>query len=144
MNLWNGKYSSYSKPIHTFTSQKNACAWPENRLHWLRHFTDSLSCSRQILGQYLKLGYDGFLPYPFQFITHLSSHHSVLYSRATLIPSLHRNTIKSQSCIIWTHHKTEQRNILLDQIVAFPFIYISHLLTVIKETATMTCRYFQF
>jgi hypothetical protein len=43
---------------------------PGGRLPWLRVFMVFLSPSRQMLGQYLKLGHDRFLPHPFQFIVH--------------------------------------------------------------------------
>jgi hypothetical protein len=43
-------------------------------------FVVFVSPSRQILGQYLKLGCIYFLPHPVQFIIHKFSYHSVLYS----------------------------------------------------------------
>jgi hypothetical protein len=46
-----------------------------------------LGSSRQMLRYYLKLSYDCFLPYPFQFIIHQPSYHSTLYSLELLIMS---------------------------------------------------------
>jgi hypothetical protein len=43
---------------------------PGNRLSWLRFFVVFLSPSRQMPGQYLKLGHDLSLPHPFQLIIH--------------------------------------------------------------------------
>jgi hypothetical protein len=53
---------------------------PGDWLSWLRSFAVFLSPSRQMLGYYLKLYHDCFLPNPFQFIIHLSSFHSTLHS----------------------------------------------------------------
>jgi hypothetical protein len=46
----------------------------------LRFLMVFLSLFRQMLGQYLKLGNNGSLPYAFQFSIHESSYHSTLYS----------------------------------------------------------------
>jgi hypothetical protein len=53
---------------------------PGDRLSWLRYFVVFLSSSKQMQGSTSKLGYDHFLPHPFQFIIHLSSYHSLQYS----------------------------------------------------------------
>lgn len=51
---------------------------PRHRLCWLTIFVVSLSPSRKIPVQYLKLGQDRFLSQPFKFIIHLLSFHLTL------------------------------------------------------------------
>jgi hypothetical protein len=53
---------------------------PEDRLFWLSVFVVFFSPSRQMPGLFLKLDHDRFLPHNFQFIIHVSSVHSTLYS----------------------------------------------------------------
>jgi hypothetical protein len=45
---------------------------PEDWVSWLRVFILSLTTSRKILWQYVKIGYDRFFLYLFQFIIHIT------------------------------------------------------------------------
>jgi hypothetical protein len=47
-------------------------SWLGHLLSWLRFFMVFLSPSRWMLGIIPRLGYDNFLPNPFQFISHLT------------------------------------------------------------------------
>jgi hypothetical protein len=74
---------------------------PGNRLSWLRVLVVFLSLSRQIPGQYLKLGQDRFLPHHFQFIVH--SHPFTRRCSLSYRESVIKSATSRQLC--WMNHE---------------------------------------
>jgi hypothetical protein len=74
---------------------------PGDRLSWLRVLVLFLSLSRQIPGQYLKLGQDRFLPHHFQFIVH--SHPFTRRCSLSYRESVIKSATSRQLC--WMNHE---------------------------------------